>query len=246
MISMMYDVWFVLLPDCDLHMLSASPLEQKEEEEEKAHPNKSVSGLQCLHVSPSVCLVLRLQFNFHLRLLRTHPLPCRPRPFLTTITKRPFLWILDPPLSTSPPTWAVPWPQLITLISTLMFYMTVLNCFRLPSLFPLIIVCSSLLASRNSVEDAYYEDADNNYPITRINGPPKNSCEHSCLFSTITMHQTKNNQSHIVIKFFKTLPRQWLRRSEQLLRVVWGRRRRRQGAGPTSEMDSWGEHRRTS
>lgn len=131
---MMYDVWFVLLPDCDLHMLSASPLEQKEEEE-KAHPNKSVSGLQCLHVSPSVCLVLRLQFNFHLRLLRTHPLPCRPRPFLMTIMRRPFLWILDPPLSTSPPTWAVPWPQLIRLISTFMFYITVLNCFRLPFLF---------------------------------------------------------------------------------------------------------------
>lgn len=37
--------------------------------------------------------------------------------------------------------------------------------------------CSSSVASRNSVEDAYYEDADNNYPTTRINGPPKNSCE---------------------------------------------------------------------
>ncbi|XP_057676895.1 actin filament-associated protein 1-like 1 isoform X2 [Corythoichthys intestinalis] len=30
-------------------------------------------------------------------------------------------------------------------------------------------------ACRNSEEDAYYEDADNNYPTTRINGPPKNS-----------------------------------------------------------------------
>ncbi|XP_077362040.1 actin filament-associated protein 1-like 1 isoform X2 [Festucalex cinctus] len=30
-------------------------------------------------------------------------------------------------------------------------------------------------ACRNSEEDAYYEDADNNYPITRINGPPQNS-----------------------------------------------------------------------
>ncbi|KAM9782173.1 actin filament-associated protein 1-like 1 isoform 5-T5 [Syngnathus typhle] len=30
-------------------------------------------------------------------------------------------------------------------------------------------------ASRNSEEDAYYEDADENYPTTRINGPPKNS-----------------------------------------------------------------------
>ncbi|XP_024288351.1 actin filament-associated protein 1-like 1 isoform X3 [Oncorhynchus tshawytscha] len=27
----------------------------------------------------------------------------------------------------------------------------------------------------NSIEDAYYEDADNNYPTTRINGPRKNS-----------------------------------------------------------------------
>ncbi|XP_030067676.1 actin filament-associated protein 1-like 1 isoform X1 [Microcaecilia unicolor] len=27
----------------------------------------------------------------------------------------------------------------------------------------------------NSIEDGYYEDADNNYPVTRINGEPKNS-----------------------------------------------------------------------
>lgn len=39
----------------------------------------------------------------------------------------------------------------------------------------------SAVASRNSVEDAYYEDADNNYPITRINGPPKTSCESNLL-----------------------------------------------------------------
>ncbi|XP_019747509.1 actin filament-associated protein 1-like 1 isoform X3 [Hippocampus comes] len=30
-------------------------------------------------------------------------------------------------------------------------------------------------AHRNSEEDAYYEDADNNYPTTRINGTPQNS-----------------------------------------------------------------------
>ncbi|XP_053187424.1 actin filament-associated protein 1-like 1 isoform X1 [Scomber japonicus] len=38
--------------------------------------------------------------------------------------------------------------------------------------------------SRNSVEDAYYEDADNNYPITRINGPPKNSYNDSDALSS--------------------------------------------------------------
>lgn len=27
------------------------------------------------------------------------------------------------------------------------------------------------------MEDDYYEDADNNYPTTRINGAPKSSCE---------------------------------------------------------------------
>lgn len=41
-----------------------------------------------------------------------------------------------------------------------------------------------LTASRNSVEDAYYEDADDNYPITRINGHPKHSCEHGSCFPT--------------------------------------------------------------
>uniref|UniRef100_G3QAX8 Actin filament-associated protein 1-like 1 n=1 Tax=Gasterosteus aculeatus aculeatus TaxID=481459 RepID=G3QAX8_GASAC len=39
-------------------------------------------------------------------------------------------------------------------------------------------------ASRNSVEDAYYEDADDNYPITRINGPPKNSYNDSDALSS--------------------------------------------------------------
>lgn len=41
-------------------MLSASPVEQKEhkEEEEKTHPNKSVSRLQYLPVSQSVFLAL--------------------------------------------------------------------------------------------------------------------------------------------------------------------------------------------
>lgn len=42
--------------------------------------------------------------------------------------------------------------------------------------------CFAPPASRNSVEDDYYEDADNNYPATRINGAPKSSCESSCWF----------------------------------------------------------------
>uniref|UniRef100_A0A3Q0STU0 Actin filament-associated protein 1-like 1 n=1 Tax=Amphilophus citrinellus TaxID=61819 RepID=A0A3Q0STU0_AMPCI len=36
----------------------------------------------------------------------------------------------------------------------------------------------------NSVEDAYYEDADNNYPTTRINGPPKSSYNDSDALSS--------------------------------------------------------------
>lgn len=36
----------MLLSDCDLHMLSASPVEQKEHKEEKTHLIKSVSQLE--------------------------------------------------------------------------------------------------------------------------------------------------------------------------------------------------------
>ncbi|KAG7516226.1 hypothetical protein JOB18_026033 [Solea senegalensis] len=43
---------------------------------------------------------------------------------------------------------------------------------------------TNMNTSRNSVEDAYYEDADNNYPITRINGPPKNSYNDSDALSS--------------------------------------------------------------
>lgn len=43
---------------------------------------------------------------------------------------------------------------------------------------------TNTLASRNSEEDAYYEDADNNYPVTRINGPPKNSYNDSDALSS--------------------------------------------------------------
>ncbi|XP_051902997.1 actin filament-associated protein 1-like 1 [Hippocampus zosterae] len=39
-------------------------------------------------------------------------------------------------------------------------------------------------AGGNSEEDAYYEDADNNYPSTRINGPPQNSYNDSDALSS--------------------------------------------------------------
>lgn len=29
----------------------------------------------------------------------------------------------------------------------------------------------------NSIEDGYYEDAENNYPTTQVNGRRKNSCK---------------------------------------------------------------------
>lgn len=36
------------------------------------------------------------------------------------------------------------------------------------------------------MEDDYYEDADNNYPTTRINGAPKSSCEaFDCFFFNV-------------------------------------------------------------
>uniref|UniRef100_A0A667YLN7 Actin filament-associated protein 1-like 1 n=1 Tax=Myripristis murdjan TaxID=586833 RepID=A0A667YLN7_9TELE len=43
---------------------------------------------------------------------------------------------------------------------------------------------TTMHSSSNSVEDAYYEDADNNYPSTRINGPPKNSYNDSDALSS--------------------------------------------------------------
>uniref|UniRef100_A0A8C2WTB1 Actin filament-associated protein 1-like 1 n=1 Tax=Cyclopterus lumpus TaxID=8103 RepID=A0A8C2WTB1_CYCLU len=43
---------------------------------------------------------------------------------------------------------------------------------------------TNMTTSRNSVEDAYYEDADDNYPITRINGRPKNSYNDSDALSS--------------------------------------------------------------
>ncbi|XP_040908376.1 actin filament-associated protein 1-like 1 [Toxotes jaculatrix] len=107
--------------DCDLHMLSVSPVEQKEhkEEEEKTHPNKSTPT----DTPP--------------------PLPTTPLPDDYYEEAVP----LDPG-------------------STPQYFTTNMN------------------TSRNSVEDAYYEDADNNYPTTRINGPPKNSYNDSDALSS--------------------------------------------------------------
>ncbi|XP_041865193.1 actin filament-associated protein 1-like 1 [Melanotaenia boesemani] len=105
--------------DCDLNMLSASPVEQKEhkDEEEKTHPNKSTPT----DTPP--------------------PLPTTPLPDDYYEEAVP----LDPGSS----------PQYFT------------------------------TTSRNSIEeDAYYEDADNNYPTTRINGPPKNSYNDSDALSS--------------------------------------------------------------
>ncbi|KAM3869580.1 actin filament-associated protein 1-like 1 [Diretmus argenteus] len=107
--------------DCDLHMLSASPVEQKEkkEEEEKTHPNKSTPT----DTPP--------------------PLPTTPLPDDYYEEAVP----LDPGST----------PQYFT---------------------------TTMHSSSNSVEDAYYEDADNNYPCTRINGPPKNSYNDSDALSS--------------------------------------------------------------
>ncbi|KAM9333855.1 actin filament-associated protein 1-like 1 [Pholidichthys leucotaenia] len=104
--------------DCDLHMLSASPVEQKEqaEEEEKTLPKKSTPT----DTPP--------------------PLPTTPLPDDYYEEAVP----LDPGST----------PQYFT------------------------------TNSRNSVDDAYYEDADNNYPTTRINGPPKNSYNDSDALSS--------------------------------------------------------------
>ncbi|CAJ1063591.1 actin filament-associated protein 1-like 1 [Xyrichtys novacula] len=107
--------------DCDLHMLSVSPVEQKEhkEEEEKNHLNKSTPT----DTPP--------------------PLPTTPLPDDYYEEAVP----LDPG-------------------STPQYFTTNMN------------------TSRNSVEDAYYEDADNNYPVTRINGPQKNSYNDSDALSS--------------------------------------------------------------
>ncbi|KAK2828177.1 hypothetical protein Q5P01_019211 [Channa striata] len=110
--------------DCDLHMLSASPVEQKEhkedEEKKETHPNKSTPT----DTPP--------------------PLPTTPLPDDYYEEAVP----LDPG-------------------STPQYFTTNINS-----------------TSRNSVEDAYYEDADNNYPTTRCNGPTKNSYNDSDALSS--------------------------------------------------------------
>lgn len=107
--------------DCDLHILSASPVEQKEHKEgqEKTHPNKSTPT----DTPP--------------------PLPTTPLP--------------DDYYEEAVPLDPGSMPQYFT---------------------------TNMNTSRNSVEDAYYEDADNNYPDTRINGPPKNSYNDSDALSS--------------------------------------------------------------
>uniref|UniRef100_A0A669AXT3 Actin filament associated protein 1-like 1b n=1 Tax=Oreochromis niloticus TaxID=8128 RepID=A0A669AXT3_ORENI len=109
---------------CDLHMLSASPVEQKEhkDEEEKTHPNKSTPT----DTPPPP------------------PVPTTPLPDDYYEEAVP----LDPG-------------------STPQYFTTSMNT-----------------SSRNSVEDAYYEDADNNYPTTRMNGPPKSSYNDSDALSS--------------------------------------------------------------
>ncbi|KAF3705670.1 Actin filament-associated protein 1-like 1 [Channa argus] len=110
--------------DCDLHMLSASPVEPKEhkedEEKKETHPNKSTPT----DTPP--------------------PLPTTPLPEDYYEEAVP----LDPG-------------------STPQYFTTNINS-----------------TSRNSVEDAYYEDADNNYPTTRVNGLPKNSYNDSDALSS--------------------------------------------------------------
>ncbi|XP_008331479.1 actin filament-associated protein 1-like 1b isoform X1 [Cynoglossus semilaevis] len=116
--------------DCDLHILSASPVEQKEEEE-KSHPNKSTPT----DTPP--------------------PLPTTPLPDDYYEEAVP----LDPG-------------------STPQYFTTNIN------------------NSTNSVEDAYYEDADNNYPTTRINGPPKNSYNDSdALSSSYESYEEEEEES---------------------------------------------------
>ncbi|XP_077401870.1 actin filament-associated protein 1-like 1 [Vanacampus margaritifer] len=99
--------------DCDLHTLSTSPVQQREEEE--TLPDKSTPTDTPADTPP--------------------PLPATPLPE-------------DYYEEALPPDTDPPAPQYFS---------------------------TNMDAGRNSEEDAYYEDADNNYPTTRINGPPHNS-----------------------------------------------------------------------
>ncbi|XP_051955410.1 actin filament-associated protein 1-like 1 isoform X1 [Xyrauchen texanus] len=53
-----------------------------------------------------------------------------------------------------------------------------------PGTMPQYINTRSNSSRPNSIEDAYYEDADNNYPTTRLNGVPKNSYNDSDALSS--------------------------------------------------------------
>ncbi|XP_061659934.1 actin filament-associated protein 1-like 1 isoform X2 [Syngnathoides biaculeatus] len=99
--------------DCDLHALSTSPVQQREEAEETPAAKSSSTGS---------------------------------------------------PADTPPPLPAAPLPE--------DYYEEAvpMDPGSAPQYCP-----ADMDACRNSEEDAYYEDADENYPTTRINGPPKNS-----------------------------------------------------------------------
>ncbi|KAL3042663.1 hypothetical protein OYC64_020561 [Pagothenia borchgrevinki] len=109
--------------DCDLHMLSASPVEQKEQKEEEEKP------------------------------------------------------LIDPDKST--PTDTLPPVPIAPLPDDYYEEAVPLNPGTTPQY-----ITNNVNTSIHSVEDAYYEDADNNYPITRINGPPKNSYNDSDALSS--------------------------------------------------------------
>ncbi|XP_036443604.1 actin filament-associated protein 1-like 1b isoform X2 [Colossoma macropomum] len=53
-----------------------------------------------------------------------------------------------------------------------------------PDTMPQYITTHNNSSPPNSIEDAYYEDADNNYPITQLNGPCKNSYNDSDALSS--------------------------------------------------------------
>ncbi|XP_030216619.1 actin filament-associated protein 1-like 1 [Gadus morhua] len=117
--------------DCDLHMLSASPVEQKEEEKTILIKSIPTSTPPPRLTTPPP------------RLTTPPPRPVTPPPRLTTLPPRPATPVADDYYEE-----AVPPEQYLG---------------------------PGTHSSGYCVEDAYYEDADDNYPSTRLNGPPKNS-----------------------------------------------------------------------
>lgn len=156
-------------------MLSASPLEPKEckeEEEEKSHPDKSVSRLQFPLLRRSVCLVLKLsKLSPQTPTDTPPPLPTTPLPDDYYEEAVPLDPGSSPQYFTTNMNSSVPAQTHSSIITN----RCIIEGFSSSTSVQLF--CFPPTASRNSVEDAYYEDAENNYPTTRINGPPKNSCE---------------------------------------------------------------------